>query len=193
MSSESFFLASSQTLFRLSNPSGKVITQVTAHTTPIHTIHYSPELNVVATAAIGDRFITIFSTEDNTLTRLGSLTCTHDVRAFIVQEDSLLAITILGTLEIFRSFNVGFEPNKKGGQVKLPNAEIQLITPYSAKIEIQDAIYRGQETMISWVEGAKTGFELINIEKMENKVELNIQTRREDTSQQQVFLITLSD
>lgn len=110
-----------------------------------------------------------------------------------MQEDSLLAITILGTLETFRSFNVGFEPNKKGGLTKPPNAEIQLITPHSAKIEIQDAISRGQETMISWVEGAKTGFELINIEKMENKVELNIQTRREDTSQQQVFPITLSD
>jgi hypothetical protein len=120
------------------------------------------------------------------LTRLGSLTCTHDVRSFIIQNDTLLAITTLGTLEIFRQFNIAFDSSKKGGLTRPPTAEIQLTTHHNAKIEVQDVVTRGQETMISWVEGAKTGFEYIDALKMEGKVDHTTQTRREDTAQKQV-------
>ena len=181
-----FFLSSSQTLFLLSNPAGEIISQITAHTTPIHTVQYSPELEIVTTAAVGDRFITVVSTEGGQLTRLGSLTCTHDVRAFRLQNETLLAITVIGTLEIFQSFHTNFEPGKKGGLTKPPNAEIHLTTSHVAKVEIQDVVARGTETMISWIEGAKTGFESINIHSMSGKVEVSVETRREQ-SQQQVF------
>jgi hypothetical protein len=184
VSSGLFFLSSSQTLFLLSNPAGEIVSQLTAHTTPIHTVQYSPELDVVTTAAVGDRFITVISTDGNQLTRLGSLTCAHDVRAFRLQNDTLIAITVIGTLEIFHSFNTNFEPGKKGGMTKPPNAEIHLITPHSAKIETQDVVPRGKETMISWIEGAKTGFELIDIRSMSGKVNINIETRREQSQQQ---------
>jgi len=179
-----FFLSSSQTLFLLSNPAGDIISQITAHTTPIHTVQYSPELEIVTTAAVGDRFITVVSTEGGQLTRLGSLTCTHDVRAFRLQNETLLAITVIGTLEIFQSFHTNFEPGKKGGLTKPPNAEIYLTTTHAAKVEIQDVVARGKEIMISWIEGAKTGFESINIHSMSGKVEINVETRREQSQQQ---------
>lgn len=108
----------------------------------------------------------------------------------MIQNDTLLAITILGTLEVFREFNSVFDSSKKGGLTRPPNAEVQLTTPHNAKIEIQDVVPRGQETMISWVEGAKTGFEDIDVMKMEGKVELNIQTRRDESAQKQVTYIS---
>ena len=189
-SPENLFLSSSQTLFLLSNPAGETVSQITAHTAPIHTVQYSPELEIVTTAAVGDRFITVVSTEGGQLTRLGSLTCTHDVQAFRLQNETLLAITVIGTLEIFQSFHTNFEPGKKGGHTKPPNAEIHLTTSHTAKVEIQDVVARGKETMISWIEGAKTGFESIDIYSISGKVEINVETRREQ-SQQQVFPFTL--
>ena len=135
---------------------------------------------------MGDRFINVLSINDNKLTRLGSLTCSHDVRSFTIQKDTLLAITVIGTLEVFNSFNTTFEPAKKGGLTKPSNAEIHLITSHTAKIEIQNAIPRGKETSISWIEGAKTGFESIDIHSLSGSVEINIETRREQP-QQQVF------
>ena len=146
-------------------------------------MRYSPELDIVTTAAVGDRFITVISTEGNQLTRLGSLTCTHDVRAFRLQHDTLLALTVIGTLEVFHSYNTSFEPGKKGGMTKPPDAEIHLTTSHAAKIEVQDAVARRKETMISWVEGAKTGFESIDVHSMSGRVEFNVESRREQSQQ----------
>lgn len=188
VSPKRLFLGSSQTLFLLSNPSGEIITQVTPHTTPIHTIAYSRELDVITTGAVDDRFIAVFSAEDS-LTRLGSLTCTHDVRSLKIYRDTLLAITTVGTLEIFQSFNSGFDSSKKGGLTKPPTAEIHLTTTtHTAKLEVQDVVPSGKGIMISWIEGAKTGFETLEITSFVGKVEINIQTRREQY-QQQVHLI----
>jgi hypothetical protein len=179
VSVDKFFLSSSQTLFLLGNPSGEVLAQTTAQTTPIHTVIHSPEKNIVATAAIGERFINVFTNESNSLNRIGSLTCTHDIRTFLIQNDTLLAITVIGTLEIFHTFNMDFEPTKKGGMTKPPSAEIHLKTSHASKIEIQNAVPRGKETIISWIEGAKTGFEVINIQSMTGQVEINIESRRD--------------
>ena len=181
-------VASLQTLFLLAHQSGDILSQVTAHTTPIRTIRFSPRLDVLATAAVGDRFIAVFSTEDNKLERIGSLTCTHDVQNFIIQDEILLAITVLGTLEVFHSFHANFEPGKKGGLTKAPSAEISLTTSHNAPIEIVDVVPRGNETMISWLEGVKIGFERIDIQSISGKVELDIQTRQEQTQQQVLFL-----
>jgi hypothetical protein len=186
VSPEAIFLSSLQTLYLLNHSSGEVVTQFTAHTTAIHTIQYSPELNIVTTAAVGDRFITVLSSEANTLTRLGSLTCTHDVRSFILQKDTLLAITVIGTLEVFHSFFT-FEVGKKGGLTKPPHAEIHLTTSHRATVEIQDAVPQGKETMISWIEGMKTGFETLNISSLSGKVDLSLETRQGLTQQQVHF------
>ena len=156
-----------------------MISQITAHTTPIHTIHISPDKSTIATAATGDRFINVLALSNGQLARLGSLTCTHDVRTFTLQAKSLLAITVIGTLEVFHDYNVNFEPGKKAGLTKPPTTEIQLTTPYAKNIEIQDVIARGKETLICWVEGAKTGFEVINIYDKSGKVEITVQTRKE--------------
>jgi hypothetical protein len=192
ISQEAIFLSSLQTLYLLNHSSGEIVTQVTAHTTPIHTIQYSPELNIVTTAAVGDRFITVFSSEGNTLTRLGSLTCTHDVRSFILQKDTLLAITIIGTLEIFTSFYT-FEAGKKGGLTKPPHAEIHLTTAHRATVEIQDAVPHGKETMISWIEGIKTGFEILDTSSMSGKVDFSLETRQGLTQQQVSFIHSLTN
>lgn len=184
VSSTAFFAASSQTLFQISNPSGKVLSQVTPHTTPIHTIEYSSELDVVSTAAVDDRFIAIFSRKGDSLTRLGSLTCTHDVRAFKIHKDTLFAITVIGTLEVFQLFNTSFDSTKKGGLTKPPTAEIHLTTSHVANIEVQDVIPADKDVMISWIEGAKTGFETIEVVSLTGKVKINIQTRKEQSQQQ---------
>ena len=161
-----------------------MISEITAHTTPIHTIRISPDNSTIATAAIGDRFINVLSLSKGQLARLGSLTCSHDVRSFTLQAESLLAITVIGTLEVFHEYNMNFEPGKKAGLTKPPATEIQLRTPRASNIEIQDVIARGKETLICWVEGAKTGFEVINIYDKLGKVEISIQTRKEQGPQQ---------
>jgi len=161
-----------------------MVSQITAHTTPIHTIRISPDNSTIATAAIGDRFINVLSLSKGRLARLGSLTCGHDVRSFTLQAESLLAITVIGTLEVFHEYNINFEPGKKAGLTKPPTTEIQLTTPHASNIEIQDVIARGKETLICWVEGAKTGFEVINIHDKLGKVEMTVQTRKEQGPQQ---------
>jgi WD40 repeat protein len=182
---DTIFLSSSETLFVLSAPSGTVITQDTAHTTPIRSIHYSPEQQILSTTATGDRFIPIYSYTNQTLARLGSLTCTHDVRNLILHNDTLLAITIDGTLEIFNSYYTGFEPGKKGGMTKPPSAEIQL-RGKDRKLEVLDVSPRGREVLVSWVEAGKMGFEVLNLEKVVGKVHLNIETKQAEPSELQV-------
>jgi hypothetical protein len=179
VSPNSFFLSSLQTLFLLSNPNGKTLAQATAHTTPIHSIRHSPELNTVTTAAVGDRFITVFSTDGTSITRLGSLTCTHDVRSFTTQSDTLFAITVIGTLEVFRAFHAGFEAGRKGGLTKTPHAEVRLKTNHSSKVEVQDIAPRGSYSVISWIEGSKVGFELVDLTSITSVTEINVTTRRE--------------
>ena len=188
VSADKFFLASSQTLFLLSYPSGEVLSHTTAQTTSIHTVIYLPEKNIIATAAVGERFINVFSIESGQLNRIGSLTCTLDVRAILILEDVLLAITINGTLEIFRDFSIGFEPTKKGGMTKPPNAKICLTTSHHSKIEIQDAVPNGKDIIISWTEGAKTGFQVLNIQNMMSDTEITIESRTEQSSSTQVHL-----
>jgi hypothetical protein len=178
-----FLLSSLQALYLLSNPSGDVVWRHTPHITSIHSIQYSSELKTFATAAVGDRFIAVFSIDGSSVTSLGSLACTYDVRSFVIQNDTVLALTINGTLDIFHSFNT-FDPNKKGGRTKAPSAEIHLKTSHSSKIEIQDAVPRGKQTMFSWIEGAKTGFELVDIHSMSGTIEITIETRREQPQQQ---------
>ena len=191
VSADNFFLSSSQTLFLLSNPSGEVLGHTTAQTTEIHTVIHLPEKNIIATAAVGERFIDVFTNESHTFNRIGSLTCTLDVRTFLIQEDTLLAITTNGTLEIFRDFSVGFEPTKKGGMTKPSNAKVQLTTSHNSKIEIQDAVSHGQDTLISWIDGAKTGFEVVNLQNMIGETEITIQSRREQSSSTQVPLFNM--
>jgi hypothetical protein len=188
VSADKFFLSSSQTLFLLSNPSGEVLGHTTAQTTEIHTVIHLPDKNIITTAAVGERFINVFTNDSQTLNRIGSLTCTFDVRSFLIQEDSLLAITINGTLEIFRDFSMGFEPTKKGGMTKPPNAKIHLTTSHNSKIEIQDAVSHGKDTLISWTEGAKTGFEVVNLQNMIGETEITIESRPEQSSSTQVHL-----
>ena len=183
------FLSSLQTLYMLSNPSGEVLSQVVPHTSPIHTIRYSPELNTVATAAVGDRFISISSViSSKSPSRLGSLTCPHDVRTFTTDDDTLFAITSIGTLEIFYAFNTRFEPGKKGGLIRIPDAEVELSTTPPSKIEIQDITLRENQITLSWIQGAKTGFELIDRKGLTGKVTHNIELRRETTQQEVTIL-----
>ena len=184
VSADKFFLSSSQTLFLLSNPSGDVFAHTTAQTTPIHTIIHSPEKDIVITAALGERFINIFTNTSDTLNRIGSLTCTDDVRTFLIQDDTLVAITVVGTLEIFHTFNMDFEPSKKGGMTKPPTAEIHLTTSTGSKVQIQNATPRGKETIISWIEGTKTGFECLNLSNMTGQIEIPIESRQEPSTTQ---------
>jgi hypothetical protein len=177
-------LASSQTLVQLSRPGGDIISQVTAHTSPIHTILVSPDHSTITTAAVGDRFINVLSLSKTGLARLGSLTCSHDVRTFTLHQQTLLAITVIGTLEVFHEYGVNFEPGKKGGMTKPASAEIRLTTAHRAKIEVQDVVVRGKETLIAWVEGAKIGFEGIDIAGQEGKIEIEVQTRKEQGPKQ---------
>jgi hypothetical protein len=103
---------------------GEVLVRTTAQTTDIHRVINLSEKNIIATAAVGERYINVFIIESRKLNRIGSLTCTLDVRAILIQDDdTLLAITVNGTLEILRDFSIGFEPTKKGGITKPPNAK----------------------------------------------------------------------
>ena len=183
LSQEIILLSSVQTLYLVSNPSGKILSSITPHTAPIHIVRSSPESAIVATSAVGDRFIAVLSSEGNMLAQLGSLVCAHDVRTFIIHDDILLAITAIGNLEVFQSFSTSFDRSKKGGLTKSSDIEIHLTTSHSAKLEIQDAVFRGKETVISWIESAKTGFKNIDIHSMSGKVELNVETRKEHSRQ----------
>ena len=185
-SQEAIFLSSLQILYLVSNPSGKILSTITPHTTPIHTVRSSTESAIVVTAAVGDRFIAVLSSEGNKYTQLGSLICTHDVRTFVIQADILLAITVAGTLEVFHSFSESFDQSKKGGMRRSPDVEVHLTISHSssAKLQIQDAVFRGKETVISWIEGAKSGFHTIDIYSMSGKVGINIETRKEPSRQQ---------
>jgi hypothetical protein len=184
VAAEKFFLSSSQTLYLLSNPSAEILAHTTAQTTPIHTIIYSPEKNVLSTAAVGERFINVFTNESDSLNRIGSLTCAHDVRTFLVQDDTLLAITVVGTLEVFQLFDIGFDSTRKGGMTKPPNAVLRLTASHGSKIEIQDAVPRGQDTLVSWVEGGKTGFESLNLHTITGETEITIESRRDQQTTQ---------
>jgi hypothetical protein len=184
LSKDHFFCSAAETLYQLSKPDGKIITQVVPHMMPIHTVQYSTDADVVVTAAVGDRFINIFSYKGDSLNRLGSLTCTHDVRTFTVVKSTLLAITTMGTLEVFHSFYSDFEPGKKGGLTKPPSASVHLTTSHHAEIQIQDVTPRGKKVIISWVEGAKLGFESIDINNTSGKVEINVETRQEPSQEQ---------
>jgi hypothetical protein len=188
LSAEILFLSSLQTLYLVSNPSGNILASITPNTAPIHIVRSSPESAIVATAAAGDRFIAVMSSEGNKLTQLGSLICTHDVRTFVIQADILLAITVVGTLEVFQSLSTSFDRNKKGGMTRSPDVEVHLTISHSssAKLQIQDAVFREKETVISWIEGAgaKSGFHSIDIYSMSGKVEINVETREEHSPQQ---------
>ena len=186
LSQETIFLSSLQTLYLLSNPSGNILSSITPHTAPIHIVRSSQESAIVATAAVGDRFIAVISSEGNKLTQLGSLICTHDVRTFLIKDDVILAITVVGTLEVFQSFSTSFDRSKKGGMTRSPDVEIHLTISRSssANLKIQDAVFRGKETVISWIEGAKYGFHNIDIYSMSGKVEINVETRKEHSQQQ---------
>jgi hypothetical protein len=117
---------------------------------------------------------------------LGSLICTHDVRTFVIQADILIAITVVGTLQVFQSFSTRFDRNKKGGMTRSPDVDIHLTISHSssAKVQIQDAVFREKETIISWIEGSKSGFHSINIHSMSGKVEINVETRKQQSPQQ---------
>jgi len=186
VSLETLFVASMQALHLLSNPSGKVLASITPHSTSIHTVRYLPISEIVATAAVGDRFIAVISSGGNKLTHWGSLICTYDVRAFTIKENDLFAITALGTLEVFQSFSTGFDRQKKGGMTRNPDIEIHLKTSHAAKIEIQNAVFRekAEEITVSWMEGAKTGFKDIDISSMSGKVKINVETRKDLTQPQ---------
>jgi len=189
LSNDHFFCSAAETLYQLSKSDGKTVNQVVPHMMPIHTVQYSSGADIVATAAVGDRFINIFSYKGRSLNRLGSLTCTHDVRTFIILKSTLLAITTMGTLEVFNSFYSDFDTSKKGGLTKRPSATVQLTTSHHADIQIQDVTPRGKKVVISWVEGAKLGFESIDITNIAGKVEINVETRQEQ-SQEQVLSFT---
>ena len=189
LSQEIIFVSSMQTLHLVSNPSGKLLSSITSHSTSIHTVRSLPESAIVATAAVGDRFIAVISSDGNKLTHLGSLVCTHDVRTFVIHEQVLLAITVLGTLEVFQSFSTRFDRHKKAGMTRNPDVEIHLKTSHSAKLEVQDAVFRGKETVISWIENAKTGFHNIDISSLSGKVEINVETRKEQAPQQVSHLL----
>jgi U3 small nucleolar RNA-associated protein 5 len=182
--SPNLLLASSQTVFQLSRPEGNVVSQVTAHTTPIHTILVSPDHSRIATAAVGDRFINVLSLSKTGLARLGSLTCSHDVRTIALHQQTLLAITVIGTIEVFHDYGANFEPGKKGSMTKPASVEIRLTTPHRAKIEVQDVVVRGKETLVAWIEGAKTGFEEIDFAGQQGKIEIKVQTRKEQDQKQ---------
>lgn len=184
VSKDYLFCSAAETLYQLSKSDGKIVTQVVPHMMPIHSVQYLPEPNVVVTAALGDRFINIFLTNGTSLNRLGSLTCTHDVRTFTILKSTLLAVTTIGTLEVFHSFHSNFESGKKGGMTKPPDATIHLATSHHADVRIQNATTRGKKVIVSWVEGAKLGFEAIDISNMTGKVELNVETRQELTKDQ---------
>ena len=186
LSQEIIFLSSLQTLYLVSNLSGNILASSTPHTAPIHIVRASQESAIVATAALGDRFIAVISSEGNKLTQLGSLICTHDVRTFVIQADILIAITVVGTLEVFQSFSTRFDRKKKGGMTRSPDVDIHLTISHSssAKVQIQDAVFREKETIISWIEGAKSGFHSIDIYSMSGKVEINIETRKQQSPQQ---------
>lgn len=188
VSKDYFFCSAAETLYQLSKSDGKILTQVVPHMMPIHSVQYLPELDLVVTAATGDRFINIFSTNGTSLNRLGSLTCTHDVRTFAIQQSTLLAVTTIGTLEVFHSFHSNFEPGKKGGMTKPPDASIHLAIPQHADVRIQNATTTGKNVIISWVEGAKLGFESIDISNMTGKVEINVETRQQQAKEQVPFL-----
>lgn len=187
LSKDHFFCSAAETLYQLSKPDGKVVSQVVPHMMPIHTVQYSADADIVVTAAIGDRFINIFSYKGTSLNRLGSLTCTHDVRSFTIVKSTLLAITTMGTLEVFNSFYSDFEPGKKGGLTKPPSASVHLTTSHNADVQIQDVTPRGKKVVISWVEGAKLGFETIDINNISGKTEINVETRQ-GQSQEEVSL-----
>lgn len=184
LSKDHFFCSAAETLYQLSKPDGKVVTQVVPHMMPIHTVQYSTDADIVVTAAVGDRFINIFSYKGRSLNRLGSLTCTHDVRSFVILKSTLLAITTIGTLEVFHSFYSDFDISKKGGLTKPPSATIQLTTSHKGDIQIQDVTPRGKIVVISWVEGAKLGFESIDINNISGKVEISVETRQERPQEQ---------
>lgn len=188
VSKDYLFCSAAETLYQLSKSDGKILTQVVPHMMPIHSVQYLPESDLVVTAAIGDRFINIFSSNGTSLNRLGSLTCTHDVRTFAIQKSTLLVVTTIGTLEVFPSFHSNFEPGKKGGMTKPPDVSINLITSQHADVRIQNVTARGKKVIISWVEGAKLGFESIDINSMTGKVEINVATRQEQTEEQVLFL-----
>ena len=194
LSQEIIFLSSLQTLYLVSNPWGNILASITPHTAPIHIVRSSQESSIVATAALGDRFIAVISSEGNKLSLLGSLICTHDVRTFVIQDDTLIAITVVGTLEVFQSFSTSFDRNKKGGMTRSPDVDIHLTMSHSssAKLQIQDAVFREKETVLSWIEGAKSGFHSIDIYSMSGKVEINVETRKQQ-SPQQVYTSSSSD
>ena len=192
LSQEIILLSSLQSLYLLSKPSGEILSTITPHTTSIHLVRSLRESMILATSAVGDRFIAVISIEENSFHQMGSLVCTHDVRTFIIHDDTLMAITDVGGLEIFRSFSANFNRSKKRGLTKAPDVEIHLTTSHLAKLEVQNVTVRGSETIISWIEGAKTGFKTIDISSMSGKVELNIETRKEH-AQQMVHLPQVLD
>jgi hypothetical protein len=174
MLSKSFLLSSSNSLYLCSNPSGRLISEISDYNGQIHLIRYSPESKVVATAALGDRFITVILMHEKLLSRIGSLMCSSDVRTFAIFGDTILAVTNVGALEVFRTFSSDFEPEKKGGLNKRSNIEISFRSPKSSKVEIQDVVQRDNETLIMWRHEDKLGFKSINLDSMAGTVEIDV-------------------
>jgi WD40 repeat protein len=163
VASKSIIVSSAENLYVLSKSKGHLIAEIATDNSHIQSIRFSPELKIVATAGVNDRFINVFSMNEKVISRLGSLMCSHDVSTFSIHNDALLAVTDVGTLEVFWEFNSNFEPEKKGGLTKSPSIEISLRSSNPSNVQIQDVIQKDDETIIMWSEGGNTSFKSIEL------------------------------
>lgn len=133
----------------------------TANSTPIHSIITSSKEQRFLSAAESDRFINVFSFEENK--HLGALVAESDVKNIGyyqgVQDEILCAVTADGVVELFKSPFVPVLPGtdatsgKRKTLTRSGEAKIRVIRPDAKeKVSITDAALQGDELVVAWVE-----------------------------------------
>ena len=136
----------------------------TANSTPIHTLIPSNDEKRFLSAAETDRFINIFSLEENK--HLGALVAESDVsRASLFQgsqESLLAAVTADGVVEVFRA---PFEPTlastespvasrKRKASTRKGEAKVRIVRPNGKNVvPVADVSVHEEDLVLAWVEG----------------------------------------
>ncbi|ODQ50659.1 NUC189-domain-containing protein [Saitoella complicata NRRL Y-17804] len=141
-----------------------------AHTTPVHTLIWSANSTHFVSAAETDRFVNLFAPTSDTPTQTkASMVAEADVRKVAVSgEDVLAALTTDGVVELFAAPFTPAAPaagkrRKSAGLTRNSNVKIRVVRPDDAKtaVDIVDIVFKGEEIVVSWVEGTRVVFESV--------------------------------
>jgi len=154
-----FALCGSHKVYAVSydNPEPKEALEFAASITPVHTILASDDNKLFLSAAEADRFINIFSLEENNLE--GSLVTKSDARILTIHENKILvAVTTDGTVELFQNPFIpvpsDYRLKRRGANTRAADAVVRVTrAPTSSAVTIVSACIQGDEIVLACLEG----------------------------------------